>query len=134
MAKSFPLNSMRRLGLTICGFDVGEDVYIGGDLIVVSELEKGKGKLNIGNRVAIAPRVTLVIDSDANWSNLMEDIKPVRGMIVLGDDCWIGTGVVIMPNVTIGERAIVGAGSVVTKTVPPNVVVAGVPSRIINKK
>ena len=46
---------------------------------------------------------------------------------------WIGAGAIILPNVTIGERAVVGAGAVVTKDVPPYTVVAGVPAKEIKK-
>ncbi|MHA1988981.1 MAG: DapH/DapD/GlmU-related protein, partial [Promethearchaeota archaeon] len=54
-----------------------------------------------------------------------------KGTIELQNDCWIGAGAIVMPNITIGERAIVGAGAVVTKDVPPDTVVAGVPAKVI---
>ena len=57
--------------------------------------------------------------------------------IVLGNGCWIGANVVILPGVTIGDGAVIGAGSVVTKDIPPNVVAVGSPCRVlreINKK
>ena len=49
----------------------------------------------------------------------------------MGNDAWIGTGAIILPNVTIGEQAVVGAGAVVTKDVPRRAIVAGVPARIL---
>jgi acetyltransferase-like isoleucine patch superfamily enzyme len=52
-----------------------------------------------------------------------------KGKIVIEKDAWIGTGAVILPNITIGEFAIVGANSVVTKDVPPYTVVGGVPAK-----
>ena len=51
--------------------------------------------------------------------------------VLLKSGCWIGAGVIILPGVTIGENSVVGAGSVVTKDVPPATVVAGNPARII---
>ena len=57
----------------------------------------------------------------------IETGKPIR----IGDDCWLGGGVIVCPGVTIGNRVIVGAGSVVTHDIPDDVVVAGNPAKII---
>jgi maltose O-acetyltransferase len=131
LAKSFPLNSIRVWGLRLCGFKIGQKVYIGGDLIVASIVSENTCNLIIKDRVAIGPRVTLILSSDANWSNLMNIIKPIKGSIILENDCWIGAGAIIMPNITIGASSIVGAGAVVTKNVPNYSVVAGIPAKII---
>ncbi len=56
-------------------------------------------------------------------------VKPV----VIGDECWIGANVVITSGVTIGKHAVVAAGSVVTKDVPPFSVVAGNPARLVKR-
>lgn len=53
------------------------------------------------------------------------------GKIVIRDNCFIGVNSIIMPGVTIGPNAIVGVGSIVTKDVPPDTVVAGVPARVV---
>lgn len=53
--------------------------------------------------------------------------------IVLGDDVWVGANATILPGVTIGDGAVIGAGAVVTKDIPANSVVAGVPARIIKR-
>jgi len=131
LAKNFPLNSIRILGVKLCGYKVGTQVYIGEDFLIVSMISEKSCMLNIGNRVSIAPRVTVVLSSDANWSNLMKNIKPVRSYVNLEDDCWIGTGAIILPGVTIGKCAVVGAGAVVTKNVLPYSVVTGVPAKEI---
>lgn len=55
--------------------------------------------------------------------------KPVH----IGDDCWLGAGVIVCPGVTIGEGCVIGAGSVVTKDVPPRSFAAGVPCRVIRE-
>jgi len=131
VANSFPLNSIRVLGLKLCGFAVGHKVYIGGGLIVASTISENVCKLIIKERVAIGPRVTMILSSDANWSKLMEQIEPIKSFIILEDDCWIGAGVIILPGITIGKGSIVGAGSIVTKDVPPFTVVAGNPAKFI---
>ena len=55
------------------------------------------------------------------------------GKVVIEENAWIGIGAIICPGVTIGRNAVVAAGAVVTKDVPDNVVVAGVPAKIIKK-
>lgn len=112
---------------------VGKNVYIGNNLILTMPNARSGCDLVIGNRVSIAPRVTLVLASDANWSKLNEIILPREGKIVLQDDCWIGTGAIILPDITIGEMSVIGAGSVVTKDVSSYTVVAGVPAKEIRK-
>jgi len=131
IVKTFPFNHVRIWALRRCGFIVGSKVYIGESLIISNILEDRSSRLIIGNRVAIAQRVTLVLDSDPNYSKLLEKVSVTRGKIQIGHDAWIGAGVIILPNVTIGELAIVGAGSVVTKDVPPRTIVAGNPAKVI---
>lgn len=131
IAKYFPLNSIRVIGLKLAGFHIGKKVYIGGDLLIASLISENTCDLIIKDRVAIGPRVTLILSSDANWSNLMDKIDPVKGRIILEEDCWIGAGAIILPNVTVGASSIIGAGSIVTKSVPPNTVVAGNPARVL---
>ncbi len=131
LARTFPLNRVRCLGLRMCGFNVGKNVYIGPNLRVASLISKKGCKLKIEDRVAIGPNVTLVLSSDANNSKLMEKISPVIGEIILEKDSWIGACVVILPNVVIGEGAIVGASSMVNKSVPSNKIYAGNPAKFI---
>ena len=55
--------------------------------------------------------------------------KPVR----IGNNCWLGAGVLVMPGVSIGDNSVIGAGSVVTKDVPANVIAVGNPCRVIRE-
>ncbi|PYP73095.1 MAG: galactoside O-acetyltransferase [Gemmatimonadetes bacterium] len=113
-----------------CGYRIGRDVYIADDILIAEELED-KGNLTIGDRVSMAPRVTLVLSSHPNESRI-RDFAPVkRAPIVIEPDVWLGAGVVVLPGVTIGRGAVVGANSVVTQDVPPLHVVAGQPARTI---
>ena len=98
-------------------------------------------KLFIGNFVCIAPEVGILMGGNSthrmDWISLYPFVSCVneayqhRGDTVLGDGCWIGMRAMIMPGVTIGEGAVVAAGAVVTKDVPPYAVVGGNPATFI---
>jgi len=113
-----------------CGFIIGEDVYIADGLIIVEELSD-RGNVVIGDRVSIAPRVTIITSSHPNNSKIRSFVPTPRGKVVIESDAWIGAGAIIMPNITIGEGAVVGAGSVVTRDVDKYTIVAGIPARVI---
>jgi acetyltransferase-like isoleucine patch superfamily enzyme len=129
LAGSFPLNAVRVRALRAAGYDIGQSVYIGEGLHVTDELFTNVCSLSIGNRVAIAQRVTIVLASHPNESRLRMVVESAFGHVAIGDDAWIGAGAIILPDITIGAAAIVGAGAVVTKDVPPRTIVVGNPAR-----
>lgn len=90
-----------------------------------------RGGITIGNGVFIAPKVNLItINHDPNPDNRSATYgRP----IVIEDKVWIGIGATVLPGVTIGYGAIIGANSVVTHDVPPMTVVGGNPARFIKK-
>lgn len=133
LARTFPFNPVRVFGLRLCGFKVGKKVYIGSNLTVASLISKKGCELIIEDRVAIGPNVTLVLSSDANNSELNKTIKPIVGKIHLKSDCWLGAGVIILPNITVGEMSVVGAGSVVTRSVENKTIVTGSPAKFLKK-
>ena len=118
--------------LRLCGFSIGRDVYIADDLLIVEELTE-RGNLTIGDRVSIAPRVTLVTSSHPNHSRIREFAPVSQGPIVIEDDAWLGAGCVVLPGVRIGRGAVVGANSVVSQDVAPLHVVAGQPARTVRE-
>lgn len=130
-AKWMPGNSIRVALLRACNYRIGKAVYIGEDLIIIDDLMDPRDVLTIEDRVSIAPRVTLVLHSAPNDSRLRPYVKEVKGTITIRQDAWIGTGSVILPNIEIGEGAIVGSNSVVTKDVPEYNLVGGVPAKPI---
>jgi maltose O-acetyltransferase len=64
--------------------------------------------VTIGNRVAIADRVALVVSSNANFSRIRNLIGEVHRPIVIEDDAWLGVGVIVLPSVTIGRVPLSG--------------------------
>lgn len=131
-AKSAPGNGLRVWLLRRAGYSIGSDVYVGESLIIVDELDE-PGAVTIGDRVALAPRVTLVTSSYPNNSRYRGVVPESAGPIVIGDDAWVGSSSVILPNVTVGEGAVVGAGAVVTRDAPSMCIVAGSPARVLRK-
>lgn len=132
---SFP-NSIRVKLLRAIGVKVGENVYLDEGFTLTGLGEEHN--LIIQDRVAIASNVTVVVLSNPHRSKLLEykekyPFLDVKGKVIIKHDAWIGAGVIILPNVTIGEFAVVGAGAVVTKDVPSYTVVAGVPAKPIKK-
>lgn len=133
IAKQLPGCGLRVRLLRMCGYIIGEHVYLGEDFIIIDDLEESEFKMNlsIGDRAAISPRVTFVMHTQPNESRIVPYVNSYRGSITIGADAWIGTGAVILPNITIGEGAVVGANSVVTKSVAPYTIVGGVPAHFI---
>lgn len=89
--------------------------------------------IHIGDDVQIGPNVQLLtpihpVDPEPR-RNKLEAAKP----ITIGDNVWLGGGVIVCPGVTIGDNTVVGAGSVVTKDLPANVVAVGNPARVIKE-
>lgn len=91
--------------------------------------------ITIGNHVRINSGVQLMTHDGGVWvlRYLYDDLKNVDlfGQITIGDNVHIGTNAIIMPGVTIGSNCIIGCGSIVTKNVPDNSVVVGIPGRVI---
>lgn len=88
-------------------------------------------KITIGNNVLIGPNVSLYTPNHAIDAEERKEGFERSLPINIGDNVWIGGSVTIVPGVTIGDNTIIGAGSVVTKDVPANVIAAGVPCRVI---
>ncbi|MDK2830942.1 acyltransferase [Methanolobus sp. WCC1] len=127
-ASTFPSNGIRILLYRYASYNIGNDVYIGNNVLVIDRLSDLQN-LFIGDRASISSGVTFVTASSPNKSRIVPYVENVYGKIVVENDAWIGTGAIILPNITIGEGAIVGAGAVVTKDVPAFTVVAGVPAK-----
>lgn len=128
----FPYFKIRVSSLRALGYEVGEETYFADDLIVTMGY-LNRGTLKLGKRVAIGPRCVLVLAAHANNSKIMDYIPQKERRIVIEDDVWLGAGVIVLPEVTIGEGAVIGAGAVVTKDIPPHSVAVGNPAKVIKK-
>jgi acetyltransferase-like isoleucine patch superfamily enzyme len=111
-------------------------IYIGQDsLIGEYSVIRGQGGVTIGDRVYTSPLVQIVAVNhvfDDPARSFTEQGITAQG-IVIEDDVWIGSGAVISDGVRVGRGAVVAAGAVVTQDVPPHVVVAGVPARVVRE-
>lgn len=95
-----------------------------------------RGAVTIGNDVLFGPRVSI---HSENHNSGQTDVPirrqgETRAGVIIEDDCWIGSGAIIVDGVIIHRGSIVAAGAVVTKDVPPFSVVAGVPARIVRQR
>jgi acetyltransferase-like isoleucine patch superfamily enzyme len=87
--------------------------------------------ITIGSNCALTKGVKIFTHGGARVARRKYPNYDVFGMVEVGDYCYIGTNSLIMPGVKIGNGSMVAAGSVVTKSVPPNMVVGGNPARIL---
>ena len=118
--------------------DLGHDVFIGYDCYL------GVQNITIGNYVLLAPKV--VITGGDHLINLVgtpiirtglesfREIRTTQQGVTIHDDVWVGFGCIIMDGVTIGEGSVIGAGSIVTKDVPPYSIYVGSPARKIRDR
>lgn len=107
---------------------VGEDNWIGNHFYV-----EGNGNVVIGNRCDIAPSVICFTGTHEIGNKERRAGKGITKDIQIGDGCWICGGAKILPGVHIGNGSIIAAGAVVANDVPNNVMVGGVPSRILRR-
>lgn len=111
--------------------EIGDDVTIGKSVILI-----GAGGVTVGHRVMVGHGSKLISVGHRvpPGRGPMRFSGPVYGRVSIGDDAWLGAQVLLLPGVTVGEGAIVAAGAVVTKEVPPYALVGGVPARIIRMR
>lgn len=112
--------------------DCGKNIIVGKDVFINSGCRfQDQGGIAIGDGVLIGHNVVL--------ATLNHDIDPRKrstmhpAPIVIGNNVWIGANATVVPGVTIGDGAVIAAGAVVSKDVPANVIVGGVPAKIIKK-
>ncbi|KRK47850.1 hypothetical protein FC96_GL002055 [Secundilactobacillus kimchicus JCM 15530] len=105
---------------------VGEHVFVNRDCLFVD-----LGGITLEDHVLVGPRASLISVNHVEQPTHRRDL--VLKQVIVKKGAWIGSGSIVLPGVTIGENAIVAAGAVVTKDVPANMIVAGVPAKPIRE-
>lgn len=152
MLADVPLSVRLRGRIYITGhgrLTLGEGVSITGKIVPVEMLTRANGTIRIGDRTfinygtSISARSLVQVGRDCHlghYTFIMDNAEhglvhrfelPPSGPVVIEDSVWIGSRVVILPGVRIGSGAVVGAGSVVSRDVPPQCIAAGNPARVL---
>lgn len=106
----------------------GNLVYANFNLTMVDDTH-----IYVGDYTMFGPNVTIATAGHPIMPELREKAYQYNFPVRIGRNCWIGAGALIMPGITIGDNVVVGAGSVVTKDLPSNVVAVGNPCRILRE-
>lgn len=107
---------------------IGDDFFGNVNLTFVDDVD-----IHIGDGVMIAPSVTLTTTGHPVHPARRVDFTRFSEPIVLEDKVWIGSNVVVLPGVRIGYGSVIGAGSVVSRDIPPMVVAVGTPCRVLRR-
>ncbi|MDD3920258.1 MAG: maltose acetyltransferase domain-containing protein [Eubacteriales bacterium] len=107
---------------------VGSNVYFNFNTTLVDDYT-----ITIGSNVMFAPNVSIAVTNHPLHPVLRQRGEMYARPVVIEDWVWLGTGCIICPGVTVGEGAVIGAGSVVTRDVPPYTFAAGNPCRVIRE-
>ncbi|EPS42081.1 hypothetical protein H072_3936 [Dactylellina haptotyla CBS 200.50] len=111
-----------------CNIIIGDQFYSNFNLVILD-----CGIVKIGNRVMFGPFVSIFAAThETGVQSRRDGIEYAKG-VNIGDDCWIGGNVTIMPGVNIGKGCTIGAGSVVTKDIPNWSVAIGSPAKVMKK-
>ena len=106
----------------------GKNIYANFNLTLVDDTH-----IYVGDYTMFGPNVTVATAGHPILPALREQAYQYNMPIKIGKNCWLGAGVIVLPGVTIGNNVVIGAGSVVTKDIPDNVVALGNPCRVLRE-
>ena len=106
----------------------GKNVYANFNLTLVDDTH-----IYVGDNTMFGPNVTLATAGHPILPELREQGYQYNAPVRIGKNCWLGAGVIVLPSITIGDNVVIGAGSVVTKDLPSDVVAVGNPCKILRK-
>lgn len=106
----------------------GNQIYANYNLTCVDDTH-----IYIGDYTMLGPNVTIATAGHPILPELRQKGLQYNMPVHIGKNCWVGAGAIIMPGITIGDHVVIGAGSVVTKDIPSNVVAVGNPCRIMRE-
>lgn len=104
----------------------GKKVYANFNLTLVDDTH-----IYVGDNVMFGPNVTIATAGHPILPELRKKEYQYNMPVKIGNNCWLGAGVIVLPGVTIGDNTVVGAGSIVTKDLPANVVAVGNPCKVL---
>lgn len=114
--------------------DYGENIHVGARTFINYNLTAlDVAPIVIGEDCQLGPNVQLLTPTHPIAPQPRRDKLEAAKPITLGDNVWLGGGVIVCPGVTIGDNSVIGAGSVVTRDIPANVVAVGNPARVIRE-
>ena len=111
-----------------CHIFAGNNLYLNYDCTILD-----CNTVHLGNNVLLAPKVQIYTAHHPIEPELRLTGKELASPVTIGDNVWLGGGVIVCPGVKIGSNVTIGAGSVVTKDIPDNVVAVGNPCRVIKQ-
>lgn len=106
----------------------GNNIYANFNLTLVDDTH-----IYVGDNTMFGPNVTVATAAHPIFPELREKAFQFNVPVHIGKNCWLGAGVIILPGVNVGDNSVIGAGSIVTKDIPSNVVAAGNPCRVLRE-
>ena len=106
----------------------GSYIYANFNLTLVDD-----APIYVGDHTMFGPNVTLVTAGHPVLPRLRELVYQFNAPVHIGKNCWLGAGVIVLPGVSVGDNSVIGAGSVVTRDIPANVVALGTPCKAVRE-
>lgn len=104
----------------------GNNVYANFNLTMVDDTH-----IYVGDNTMLGPNVVLASAGHPVLPELREKAYQYNASVHIGKNCWLGAGVIVLPGITVGDNSVIGAGSVVTKDIPANVIAVGNPCKVL---